>query len=42
MLGKYSAVLLLPVVLLYLALSPQQRHWLRRPQPYVAMLVAAC
>ena len=41
MLGKYAAVLLLPVVLLYLALSPQQRHWLRRPQPYLAMLVAA-
>ena len=40
MLGKYSAVLLLPVVLLFLALSPRQRHWLRRPQPYVAMLVA--
>jgi 4-amino-4-deoxy-L-arabinose transferase-like glycosyltransferase len=41
MLGKYSAVLLLPVVLLFLALSPAQRHWLRRPQPYLAVLIAA-
>jgi 4-amino-4-deoxy-L-arabinose transferase-like glycosyltransferase len=41
LLGKYSAVLLLPVVLLYLATSATQRHWLHRPQPYLAMLVAA-
>jgi 4-amino-4-deoxy-L-arabinose transferase-like glycosyltransferase len=41
LLGKYSAVLLLPVVLLYLATSPTQRHWLRRPWPYLAMLIAA-
>jgi len=40
MLGKYSAVLLLPVVLLYLLFSPTQRHWLRKPQPYLAMLIA--
>ena len=41
LLGKYAAVLLLPVVLLYLATSPAQRHWLRRPGPYLAMLIAA-
>jgi hypothetical protein len=41
LLGKYSAVLLLPVVLLYLATSPTQRHWLRRPWPYLAVLIAA-
>jgi 4-amino-4-deoxy-L-arabinose transferase-like glycosyltransferase len=41
LLGKYSAVLLLPVVFLYLLASPAQRHWLLKPQPYVAMLVAA-
>jgi 4-amino-4-deoxy-L-arabinose transferase-like glycosyltransferase len=41
MLGKYTAVLLLPVVLLFLATSAKQRHWLRRPQPYLAMLIAA-
>ena len=40
MLGKYSAVLLLVVVLLHLATSPAQRHWLRRPWPYLAMLIA--
>jgi 4-amino-4-deoxy-L-arabinose transferase-like glycosyltransferase len=40
MIGKYAAVLLLPVVLSYLALSPNQRHWLRKPQPYLAMLIA--
>jgi hypothetical protein len=34
-------VLLAPVVLLYLASSPAQRHWLRRPGPYLAMAVAA-
>jgi 4-amino-4-deoxy-L-arabinose transferase-like glycosyltransferase len=41
LLGKYAAVLLLPVVLLYLATTPAQRHWLRRPGPYLAMLVAS-
>jgi hypothetical protein len=41
MLSKYSAVLLLPVVLLYLLLSPQQRHWLRSPWPYLAVAIAA-
>lgn len=41
LLGKYAAVLLLPVVLLFLVATPAQRHWLRRPWPYLAMLVAA-
>ena len=41
LLAKYSAVLLLPVVLLYLVFSPAQRHWLRHPGPYVAVLIAA-
>ena len=40
MLGKYSAVLLGPVILLYLITSPRQRFWLLRPQPYLAALVA--
>jgi hypothetical protein len=39
-LGKYSGVLLLPIVLLYLACSPAQRHWLRKPQPWLAALLA--
>lgn len=41
MLGKYAAVLLLPVIVGFLLLSPAHRHWLRRPQPYVAVLIAA-
>jgi hypothetical protein len=41
LLGKYSAVLLLPVVLLYLATSATQRHWLRTPWPYLALSIAA-
>ncbi len=40
LLGKYAAVLLAPVVLLYLATSPAQRHWLRRPGPYLAIGLA--
>ena len=39
-LGKYSGVLLLPVVLLYLLTSPAQRHWLAKPQPWLAALLA--
>lgn len=39
-LGKYAGVLLLPVVLLYLVTSPAQRHWLLRPAPYLAILLA--
>jgi len=39
-LGKYSGVLLLPVVFLYLVTSPQQRHWLLKPQPWLAALLA--
>lgn len=40
-LGKYAAVLLLPVIAGFLVLSPAHRHWLRRPQPYLALLIAA-
>jgi 4-amino-4-deoxy-L-arabinose transferase-like glycosyltransferase len=40
-LAKYSGVLLLPIVFLYLLTSAQQRHWLLRPQPYLAMVLAA-
>jgi hypothetical protein len=41
LLGKYAAVLLLPVVAGHLLLSPAHRHWLRRPQPYLAAGLAA-
>jgi 4-amino-4-deoxy-L-arabinose transferase-like glycosyltransferase len=40
-LGKYSGVLLLPIVFVYLLTSPRLRHWLLKPQPYLAMLLAA-
>ena len=40
-LGKYSGALLLPVILTYLLTSPQQRHWLFGPQPYLAVVLAA-
>jgi 4-amino-4-deoxy-L-arabinose transferase-like glycosyltransferase len=40
-LSKYSGVLLVPIVFLYLLVSPAQRHWLRRPQPWLALGLAA-
>lgn len=39
-LAKYSGALLLPIVLVYLATSARQRHWLLDPRPYLAMLLA--
>jgi 4-amino-4-deoxy-L-arabinose transferase-like glycosyltransferase len=39
-LAKYSGVLLAPVGLLYLLVSPQGRRWLRRPSLYLGGLVA--
>jgi len=41
LLAKYSAVLLVPAVLLFLLASPRQRFWLTRPEPYLALVVAA-
>lgn len=40
-LGKYAGVLLFPVVGLYVLAVPSLRRWLRRPQPYMAMAIAA-
>jgi len=40
MLSKYTAVMLGPSLLLLLLLSPTHRHWLRRPQPWLAAVVA--
>lgn len=39
-LAKYTMVLLLPAVLLYLAVSKRDRFWLGRPEPYAAALVS--
>ncbi len=41
MLSKYTAVLTLGGAILYLITQRDHRSWLRRPQPYLAALVAA-
>ncbi|MGO8670876.1 MAG: glycosyltransferase family 39 protein [Capsulimonadaceae bacterium] len=38
--AKLNGLLLLPGVLLFLAISPVDRFWLRRPEPYLAALAA--
>jgi len=40
LMSKYHAVLLVPGVFIFLALSPRQRRWLASPAPYLAALVA--
>ena len=39
--SKYSAVLTISGALLYLATSRAHRFWLRRPEPYLAVILAA-
>jgi 4-amino-4-deoxy-L-arabinose transferase-like glycosyltransferase len=39
LLSKYHAVFLPIGTLLYLALEPGARHWLRRPGPYLALVI---
>ena len=39
--SKYSAILTIAGALLYLATTPQDRRWLLRPAPWLAVLVAA-
>jgi len=39
-LSKYSAALTGAGIVLFLALSPRQRHWFRHPAPYLAAFVA--
>ncbi|HTN49720.1 MAG TPA: glycosyltransferase family 39 protein [Burkholderiaceae bacterium] len=41
LLAKYTAILLVPAVGLFLLLSPRQRSWLARPWPWLAAFVAA-
>jgi hypothetical protein len=38
--AKLNGLLLLPSTLLFLALAPSRRYWLRRPEPYAAAFVA--
>ena len=40
LLSKYYALLLAPSLLLFLLLSPTHRHWLRRPQLWLALPIA--
>lgn len=40
LLSKYYALLLAPSLLLFLLLSPKHRHWLRRPQLWLALPIA--
>jgi dolichol-phosphate mannosyltransferase len=40
LLSKYYALLLAPSLLWFLLLSPNHRHWLRRPQPWLALPIA--
>lgn len=40
MLSKYLAVFLFVGIGLFLLTSPKQRHWLARPQPWLAILLA--
>jgi dolichol-phosphate mannosyltransferase len=40
LLSKYYAILLAPSLLWFLLLSPNHRHWLRRPQPWLALPIA--
>ena len=40
LLSKYYALLLAPSLLWFLLLSPNHRHWLRRPQPWFALPIA--
>lgn len=39
-LGKYSGIMLVPSVFLFLLVSRQQRRWLRTPHPYLAAILA--
>jgi 4-amino-4-deoxy-L-arabinose transferase-like glycosyltransferase len=38
--SKYTAVLLLPGVFLWMLASPEGRRWLGRPEPYIGALIA--
>jgi len=40
MLSKYYALVLLPSLLIFLAVSPRHRFWLKKPQPWLAGVFA--
>jgi 4-amino-4-deoxy-L-arabinose transferase-like glycosyltransferase len=40
LLSKYTAVLIVPSLALFLLVSPRHRRWLARPEPYLGLLLA--
>ncbi|MFC1501231.1 glycosyltransferase family 39 protein [Elusimicrobiota bacterium] len=40
LLCKYNAILLVPSAVLFLILSPKNRHWLFKKEPYIASLIS--
>jgi dolichol-phosphate mannosyltransferase len=42
LLSKYTAVMLAPSVLMFLVLSRDHRHWLKRPHPWLAACLGLC
>jgi len=40
MISKYTIALLGPAALIFLVLDPGARRWLRRPEPYIAAIIA--
>ncbi len=41
MISKYSIALLVPVTFIFMLWDHPSRHWWRRPEPYIAALIAA-
>ena len=39
-LSKHTMLFLCPCLVLFLLISPTHRHWLKRPQPYLAFMLA--
>ncbi|MFH1367807.1 MAG: glycosyltransferase family 39 protein [Elusimicrobiota bacterium] len=40
LLSKYNAILLVPSLFLFLVFSKEHRHWLKRREPYLALIIA--
>lgn len=38
--AKLNGLVILPAIFLYLVLSPDARRWLKRPEPYIAAVIA--
>lgn len=40
LLSKYTMILIVPCMLLFLLVAPSERFWLKRKEPYLALLIA--